>query len=521
MGLRFSKKLVVAFGLIAVATADISAQSLNPPLKDWKAAPYWAPRSEGNKLERSASPQVEGAAASPAATPLAFVAIQPCRLLDTRISSGMPGAFGPPSLVGDPSLTGHVARTIPVPSSSCGVPAAAAYSLYMVIVAPAGSRVGFLAAWPDDEPWPGTVTVNAPVGGVVGNTAIIASGADGGIQVFATDPTDLVIDINGYFLDQPAIRFRGPWSATASYSPDDVVSFAASSGAPASSYIAVATSRGVPPQNDVASGGLHWGILAQAGPPGPQGVAGVAGEIGPQGPVGLAGQNGPPMLFQGAWSHSVAYAAGDAVFYSGSSYASLSGTNIGNVPAAGAPWVLVAQQGSPGAVGPSGTNGGIGPAGVQGMPGVPGPQGILGLTGSIGLSGPTGPTGPAGPPLTFQGVWNAATTYSTGDAVFSNGSSYISLTSSNLNNDPIGGAPWALLAQQGSAGDTGAAGSTGGTGPTGAQGTQGVAGPVGSAGPQGVIGLTGGTGVAGPTGVAQLPTRPATRYFPAGRATSV
>lgn len=249
------KKPIRIACLIALVTAAVSAQPQNPPLKDWKVPTYWSPRIDA----RSAA---QTAASTSTAAPLAFVAIPPCRLLDTRAASGMAGAFGPPSLVGDPSQTGATARTIPVPTSTCGVPVAAAYSLYMVVVPPPGAAVGFLSAWPDDQPWPGTATINDPTGGIVGNSAIIPSGSDGGIKVFATAPTDLVIDINGYFLDQPSIHFRGPWSFTASYIPQDVVTYAAFSGSPSSSYIALAASQGSEPDTDAANGGLHWGIRA-------------------------------------------------------------------------------------------------------------------------------------------------------------------------------------------------------------------------------------------------------------------
>jgi len=497
-----AKKPIRIACLIALATAAVWAQPQNPPLKDWKVPTYWSPGIQAKTEERIAS---QTAAASSTATPLAFVAIPPCRLLDTRAASGMQGAFGPPSLVGDPTQTGATARTIPVPASSCGIPVAAAYSLNLVVVPPPGGVVGFLSAWPDDEAWPGTATLNDPTGGIVSNSAIIAAGSDGGIKVFATASTDLVIDINGYFLDQPATHFRGPWSFTASYVPQDIVTFA-SSGSPASSYIALAASQGWEPDTDAASGGSHWGILAQAGmtgaqgPVGSQGQQGVAGAAGPSGPQGPAGPMGPPLSFLGTWNNSTTYAVGNAVFYNGSSYTSLTGANVGNAPAAGAPWALLAQQGSTGATGAIGTAGPTGPTGPAGPQGTQGNIGPIGLTGAQGVAGPIGATGtigPAGPPISFQGTWSNATTYNTGDAVFSNGSSYVSLSSSNINHDPTLGSPWALLAQQGAAGATGSIGPAGLTGPQGAQGTTGALGAQGNIGP---VGLTGAQGVGGPAG---------------------
>lgn len=137
----------------------------DPPLKDWNISHFWTPPAGGSLMAKAlASPQ-----ASPNSTPLTYAAITPCRRMDTRVSSGMIGDFGLPTLAGDPSQTGSVARRVPVPKSACGVPSAAAYSLNFVVVPPAGGTVGWLAAWPDDQPWPGTVVVNAPAGGIGGH----------------------------------------------------------------------------------------------------------------------------------------------------------------------------------------------------------------------------------------------------------------------------------------------------------------------------------------------------------------
>src|SRR5262249_12080156 len=149
------------------------------------------------------------------------------------------------------------------------------------------------------------------------------------------------------------------------------------------------------------------------------------GPTGAQGPLGPTGAQGPPVSFQGAWSNLTTYSAGDTVFYNGSSYVGLSSGNIGHTPTGGAPWSLLAQQGTTGATGPtgqSGSQGATGPTGPQGVQGAPG------STGSTGAQGPTGPTGPQGPPVSFQGSWSNLTTYSAGDTVFYNGSSYISLS---------------------------------------------------------------------------------------------
>ena len=63
---------------------------------------------------------------------------------------------------------------------------------------PAGP-LGFLTIWPADSVRPLASTLNSPGGDIVANAAIVPAGNNGAISVFATNNTDLVIDVNGYF----------------------------------------------------------------------------------------------------------------------------------------------------------------------------------------------------------------------------------------------------------------------------------------------------------------------------------
>ena len=82
-------------------------------------------------------------------------------------------------------------------TSSCGLPAAAqAYSLNATVV-PAGP-LGFLTLWPAGGPAPLVSTLNSLDGSVVSNAAIVPA-ANGEIDAFATNPTALILDVNGYF----------------------------------------------------------------------------------------------------------------------------------------------------------------------------------------------------------------------------------------------------------------------------------------------------------------------------------
>jgi hypothetical protein len=120
---------------------------------------------------------------------MAFYPVTPCRVADTRNST---------ATFGGPALAGGVPRTFPVPSSGCGIPAGAqAYAFNMTVV-PTGA-LGFLSSWPAGSPQPLVSTLNALTGAVTSNAAIVPAGVNGAISVYATDTTDLIIDINGYF----------------------------------------------------------------------------------------------------------------------------------------------------------------------------------------------------------------------------------------------------------------------------------------------------------------------------------
>jgi hypothetical protein len=132
---------------------------------------------------------IDGYFAAPGTTPsLAFYPLRPCRVADTRNMNGP---------LGGPAMTGGRARTFPI-QGGCGVPSTAqAYSLNVTAV-PNGP-IGFVSTWPTGQSRPLVSTLNASTGAVTANAAIILAGTNGSIDVYSSDNTDLVIDINGYF----------------------------------------------------------------------------------------------------------------------------------------------------------------------------------------------------------------------------------------------------------------------------------------------------------------------------------
>ena len=121
---------------------------------------------------------------------LAFYPVTPCRIADTR---------KPAADLGGPTLAGGQSRTFPVLSAaSCNIPPAAqAYSLNFAAV-PQGA-LGYITAWPTGQSRPVVSTLNAPTGAITANAAIVPAGSGGSIDIFASNTTNLVIDINGYF----------------------------------------------------------------------------------------------------------------------------------------------------------------------------------------------------------------------------------------------------------------------------------------------------------------------------------
>jgi hypothetical protein len=121
---------------------------------------------------------------------LAFYPLPPCRVADTRNAVGD---------LGGPYLTGEVPRDFPVlEASGCNLPnSAKAYSLNFTAV-PHGP-LGFLTVWPYGQSQPTVSTLNSYSGQLVANAAILPAGTGGKVTTFASNDTDLVIDINGYF----------------------------------------------------------------------------------------------------------------------------------------------------------------------------------------------------------------------------------------------------------------------------------------------------------------------------------
>jgi hypothetical protein len=120
----------------------------------------------------------------------AFVAIQPCRLIDTRRSSG---EFGGPKLVAG------LSRTFLVPSGPCpSIPPAAAYSVN-ITVTQAEWNGGFITVYPTGTTRPIISSLNFDANEIRGNSAIAPASATGSIEIYTNVATHVIVDINGFF----------------------------------------------------------------------------------------------------------------------------------------------------------------------------------------------------------------------------------------------------------------------------------------------------------------------------------
>ncbi len=121
-------------------------------------------------------------------TPVQFVPLTPCRVVDTR---------NPDGPFGGPSIQGGTARSFALPQGACNIPdSAAVYSLNVTVVP--HSRLGYLTIWPTGQPQPGVSTMNSD-GRTKANAAIVPAGTGGAVSVYVSDTTDVLLDINGYF----------------------------------------------------------------------------------------------------------------------------------------------------------------------------------------------------------------------------------------------------------------------------------------------------------------------------------
>jgi hypothetical protein len=188
------------------ATADRGLdQRSDPAIPNWEAPLKWTPPEPLQDKETAMQDAAAAAAmglrstlvVAPPPTPLTFVPMTPCRIVDTR-GNGQTGAFG------TPQMNANTSRTIPVPThpTCTGIPATAgAYSLNITVTNTGSGSFGYLQVWPTGQSQPTSSTLNYPgAGATLANAAVVPAGTSGSIDLFSGNASaDVIIDINGYY----------------------------------------------------------------------------------------------------------------------------------------------------------------------------------------------------------------------------------------------------------------------------------------------------------------------------------
>lgn len=128
-----------------------------------------------------ALPTVDAAPVSSAS----YVSLQPCRLADTRLTSGYSRVD---------------ALTMQIPARGiCGIPSNAT-SLALTLTVDAPQTAGFLTAWPADQSRPVVSNLNFTAGQIRANSSITRIDSSGAFRVFTSTPSQVVVDVVGAFV---------------------------------------------------------------------------------------------------------------------------------------------------------------------------------------------------------------------------------------------------------------------------------------------------------------------------------
>jgi hypothetical protein len=186
--------LVIVLPLLFLPTI-LNGQSVPDnlvPVKNWAAPLYWQP-NHAERAERESAvgiaPKLQFSASQVSPSALTFIAVTPCRLVDTR---GVPAGFNGLSPFSGPSFAASTTVTFPVQSaaeaaadttpSPCGtIPSIAqAYSFNITVIPKTAGGIGFVSIWPSGGAQPAVSTINDGSGQILANAAIVPAGTPSG-----------------------------------------------------------------------------------------------------------------------------------------------------------------------------------------------------------------------------------------------------------------------------------------------------------------------------------------------------
>jgi microcystin-dependent protein len=178
--------------VVAVLLCSLSAFAQpTDAIQNWSAPPFWMPA----KVETDAVAHSGRQALALPSSPMPFVAINPCRVLDTRNATG---SYGGPIFAGGETRTYALASANPCTATlPTGI---GAFSLNITVTSTAGA--GFVEAYPSGVTRPLASNVNfLTAGAQVGNAAIVPTDgtANNDIDIYASQGTHIIVDMNGYY----------------------------------------------------------------------------------------------------------------------------------------------------------------------------------------------------------------------------------------------------------------------------------------------------------------------------------
>jgi hypothetical protein len=198
-----TRRIVVLAAMIVCVAAVGLAQDEELPLSNWTAPPYW--RTTVITAKPGLQGQIEAGALGMTASvqslpssPLPFVAITPCRIVDTRVN--VADGFHEPNFSDDET------RTFDLPNSpDCtGLPASAGAWSLNVQFRPI-AQASYITMFPTGTTRPLVSTTVGTPAGFTTDAAIVPAGTNGDIDVYCQYAGRVVIDINGYYASQSLV----------------------------------------------------------------------------------------------------------------------------------------------------------------------------------------------------------------------------------------------------------------------------------------------------------------------------
>ena len=196
----------------AALTAQVARQDNVVPLKNWATPLYWQPSQTENLGSAVPQPQLQFSPNQVSTGALTFIAITPCRLIDTRGASANFNGIAPFS---GPSIPATTMVTFPVQSASeasadttpapCGtIPSIAeAYSLNLTVVPAGGGAVDYISMWPSGYPQPLRCHLERPSRGNRSQrrhrSCRNALRRNQRLQPRSSSAANVIIDMNGFF----------------------------------------------------------------------------------------------------------------------------------------------------------------------------------------------------------------------------------------------------------------------------------------------------------------------------------